>query len=642
MDVPEGDGAAAAEILAGDAPSIASPALNRPPPPQKRSRKGQGKVQLAEAAIAAAQDLLPPTAIEPPKRRGRPSKTGESAAPAARRPIKHVPTHKQVREPIVISDSASDNDIPELSINMEDHAAEAVAVAGEESAEFWTRCPDAGFDPPFDQNKYKKASGHTLGEFAHEKEAAYFASLFFTPVWWTRVVIETNKYMCVNGQEESAFTNVGELRQLIGILMIHAHFKLPSIAMHWEACGSYMPHLWRPTFNHIMTLKRYQHLMKHLHFVDDNHDLPVSNPNRDPCFKFRWVLDDLNLKCKSYWCLGKHVSADEGLWVVHSACPLISFCPKPGGSYGVLARMTACAEKFFVYHIHIQDKQTRTLAETLACMCVGLKAGQIIYVDRYYTTMDAVVAVHNKGLGIVATCTDLRFPPAVSQFDIGIADPRGTFITCKKGPICAIKWRDNDVVKCLCNVYGSDPVTVSRMMPNGVKRDVPCPKSMLMFGKMMQGVDRNDQLHSKFYGTAMSSRVKKWTVRVFLSLVDIALANAFILYNDSRTATGSSLGHSDFWIDVADSFIGIPKVLPRSGIIPHRLLKFAEGAVVKGSGASCFRQCVVCALKGQRSRTNYGCSTCKVPLHPECSVDWAHTANPADKQPLVFHAYRFA
>ena len=153
---------------------------------------------------------------------------------------------------------------------------------------------------------------------------------------------------------------------------------------------------------------------------------------------------------------------------------------------------------------------------------------------------------------------------------------------------------------------------------------------MLMFGKMMQGVDRNDQLHSKFYGTAMASRVKKWTVRVFLSLVDITLANAFILYKDTRTAGSTALGHSDFWIDVADAFIGMPKVLPRSGSVPHRLLKFAEGVLVPGSGAACAGQCVVCSLRGVRARTNYGCSTCKVPLHPECSVDWPHTAHPAE------------
>lgn len=179
-------------------------------------------------------------------------------------------------------------------------------------------------------------------------------------------------------------------------------------------------------------------------------------------------------------------------------------------------------------------------------------------------------------------------------------------------------------------------------MPDGIKRDVPCPKSMLMFGKMMQGVDRNDQLHSKFYGTAMASRVKKWTNRVFLSLVDIALANAFILYKDTRTADGPALGHSDFWIDIADAFIGMPKPTVRSGSVPHRILKFAYGKVRGGSGEQCPLQCVVCHLKGKRARTSYGCSTCKVPLHPECYVDWPHTGNPAEKHDLQFHSSPFA
>ena len=629
-------------LAPGAPPSISSPQLDVALPPKKNGRAGQGKKQLAAAAIAAAQLLLPQSDAPPPKKRGRPAKAGESGGPAADKPPKAVPEHRQVRVVVIDSDSASDDAIPEFELNLEEHAPEPVAGPDAAPGTFWTRRPDTGFSPEFDMYKYRKSSGHNLGDFACEKEASYFASLFFDKDWWGKVVLETNKYMRCTGQDDAVCTSVTELKQLIGMLMVHAHFKLPSMGMHWEACGNYMPHLWRPTFNHIMPLKRFQFLVKMLHFADDSHNLPNTNPNHDPCFKFRWLLDDLNLKFKKIWTLGKPVSADEGLWVVHSACPLISYCPKPGGSYGVLARMTACAEKFFVYHIHIQDKQTRTLAQTLECMCVGLKPGQIIYIDRYYTTMDAVEWVHGQVLGVVPTCMDHRFPPSALQFEFPIDAPRGTSISCTKNGICAIKWRDNDDVKCLCNVFGSDPVVVARMMPDGIKRDVPCPKSMLMFGKMMQGVDRNDQLHSKFYGTAMAFRVKKWTVRVFLSLVDIALANAYVLYKDTRTAGSTPLSHSEFWIDVADAFIGIPKVVPRSGSVPHRLLKFTEGVIVPGSHAPCFRLCVVCALRGHRARTNYGCSTCKVPLHPECSVDWPHTANPGEKQNIDFNTFRFA
>ena len=642
MAAREGIFVSCAEAEPGLAPSIASPLLNAAASPVKKSRKGQGKKQIAAAAIADAQAQLPAAPVASARKRGRPPKAGETGETNRPKHIKKVPEHKRVHAALPSDESDPDSPVPAIERLGEPALPESVAAAEAADDVGWRLCPDSGYEPPFDHDKYKKSSGHKLDDFAHEKDASWFAALFFPLSWWRRIVSETNAYMALHGEDADAFTKVVELKQMIGMLMLHAHFKCPSIAMHWEACSSYMPHLWRPTFNHIMPFKRFQFLCKNLHFVDNARDLPASHPSHDPCFKFRWLLDDLNKTCKSLWQLGKHVSADEGLWVVHSACPLISFCPKPGGSYGVLARMTACAEKYFIFHIHIQDKTTRTLAETLACMCEGLKSGQIIYIDRYYTTMDAVTAVHAKGLGVVATCMDGRFPPAKSEFDIALGAPRGTIISCKKGPICAVKWRDNDDVKCLCNVYGSVPAVVDRMMPDGVVRQVPCPKSMLQFGKFMQGVDRNDQLHSKFYSAAMSSRVKKWTVRVFLSLVDIALANAFILYKDTRTEFDSALTHSQFWIDVADAFIGIPKVAVRSGSVPHRLLKFAEGTVRPGSGAQCHRQCVVCALKGVRARTNYGCSTCRVPLHPECAVDWVHTGNPADKQNLEFIASKFA
>ena len=139
MDVSAEAGAAAAVLQAGEAPSIASPALNPPLPPKKNSKKGQGKNQVADAAIAAAQLQLPQSAAPPPAKRGRPPKTGESGAATARRPPKPIPEYKQVRAAVVDSDSASDNDIPELSINLEPHAAEEVAAADAPAHLYWTR-----------------------------------------------------------------------------------------------------------------------------------------------------------------------------------------------------------------------------------------------------------------------------------------------------------------------------------------------------------------------------------------------------------------------------------------------------------------------------------------------------------------------
>ena len=93
----------------------------------------------------------------PQRSEGGPPRPGENGAPAARKPPKPVPEHKQVRVVVVDSDSASDNDIPELSINLEPHAAEEVAAADAPAHLYWTRCPDAGYNPLFDHDKIGRA-----------------------------------------------------------------------------------------------------------------------------------------------------------------------------------------------------------------------------------------------------------------------------------------------------------------------------------------------------------------------------------------------------------------------------------------------------------------------------------------------------
>ena len=170
-------------LPSGDAPELAANGSNPPPSQKNKGGKGQGKLQVAAAAIAAAQLTLPHAPAAPQKKRGRPPKSGENGGPAAPKVPKAIPEYKQVREAVVVSDSGSDDDVPAFAINLEDHAPEDVAGDEAGAGTFWTRRPDTGFTPPFDQDKYKKASGHNLGDFAHEKGACHFASLFLDRDW---------------------------------------------------------------------------------------------------------------------------------------------------------------------------------------------------------------------------------------------------------------------------------------------------------------------------------------------------------------------------------------------------------------------------------------------------------------------------
>ena len=67
----------------------------------------------------------------------------------------------------------------------------------------------------------------------------------------------------------------------------------------------------------------------------------------------------------------------------------------------------------------------------------------------------------------------------------------------------------------------------------------------------MGGVDKNDQMKS-YYGINISG--KKWWTRVFFDLIDRAIFNGKVLFNESPHTSRKSL--KDFKVDLAKLLIG--------------------------------------------------------------------------------------
>ena len=67
----------------------------------------------------------------------------------------------------------------------------------------------------------------------------------------------------------------------------------------------------------------------------------------------------------------------------------------------------------------------------------------------------------------------------------------------------------------------------------------------------MGGVDKNDQMKS-YYGINISG--KKWWTRVFFDLIDRAIINGKVLFNESPHTSRKSL--KDFKVDLAKLLIG--------------------------------------------------------------------------------------
>ena len=155
-----------------------------------------------------------------------------------------------------------------------------------------------------------------------------------------------------------------------------------------------------------------------------------------------------------------------------------------------------------------------------------------------------------------------------------------------------------------------------------------CPSVINEYNQSMGGVDRQDQLR-QYYALEKCCRTKFWPFKLFLGLLGIVLANAFILWRSFRGAMGTSKrSHAVFieelMVDLTtkgdkekrnnrarDAAGG--NVEGRLSRDPPHFLCMMELVPNKHGKARGLR-CILCSLRNQDSRTRLECDQCHVPL----------------------------
>jgi hypothetical protein len=121
--------------------------------------------------------------------------------------------------------------------------------------------------------------------------------------------------------------------------------------------------------------------------------------------------------------------------------------------------------------------------------------------------------------------------------------------------IYAFGWSDGNLVHMMSTADGSDQVTTVSWQIGKDKRDVPAPKTVKAYNAYIQGVDRHDQLRATF---ALTKRhgFKKWYVKMWLALIDIALTNASICYFLANLELKKKEGHRRRFLCCNCNFLG--------------------------------------------------------------------------------------
>ena len=133
----------------------------------------------------------------------------------------------------------------------------------------------------------------------------------------------------------------------------------------------------------------------------------------------------------------------------------------------------------------------------------------------------------------------------------------------------------------------------------------------------MGDVDRNDQMKS-YYTIPVAG--KKWWSRIFYDLIDRAIFNSFVLYQESPHCASRNL--KKFRIDLAKQLVGNFCSRGKRGrpsdegpqLACYIERHFPDFLPLNESGKKKERRCKVCYDRGIVKKTSYFCPDCDVGL----------------------------
>jgi hypothetical protein len=120
--------------------------------------------------------------------------------------------------------------------------------------------------------------------------------------------------------------------------------------------------------------------------------------------------------------------------------------------------------------------------------------------------------------------------------------------------IFAFGWTDGNLVHMVSTADGSDQrTTVSRPIGKD-KHGTPALKTVKTYNAYMQGVDHHDQLWVMF-SLMKKHGLNKWYVKMWLTLIDIALTNSSVCYFLANQELKKKVGHRHRFYAAIASFL---------------------------------------------------------------------------------------
>lgn len=400
----------------------------------------------------------------------------------------------------------------------------------------------------------------------------YFADYYDNEFFINMAVCTNLYYMRQTGRNLN--TNMIELRKIYGMHLLMGIFKYPRIAWYWRINIQFQ------LIATAMTRDRFFCVRNALHVVDNDKPPTVKNP----LWKVQPVIDVVKKGCGKIERSPGRYSVDEQMIPFTGKCEMrqvVKNKPRPVGLKNfVTTNSEGLMMDFEIYHTHNPAFADRSLGlgpAIVIYLAQSIPPGSCIYFDRYFTTvplLEKLVDLNLHGTGTImmnriADRQQVHFKED-RQMKRGDIDQRTL-----DDKIALVKWRDSKCVVMASNCTGGNRIEVVKRYDKPNKRyiDVDAPKVVTDYNRYMGGVDVLDQ-SMEYYRTFLKTR--KWTLKVIIHFLDLAVVNCWRLYRCDSLSQGvpanKIMDLLEFRYQIAESLINTPDRLMRepSPMSPER------------------------------------------------------------------------
>ncbi|XP_030585237.1 activating transcription factor 7-interacting protein 1 isoform X2 [Archocentrus centrarchus] len=445
--------------------------------------------------------------------------------------------------------------------------------------------------------------------------------LFFTKTVLQTIVDNTNEHGRAHfNKPYEPWTDITlpDMFLYLSIVICMGFVKAPELTDYWRTSSLYS----FPFTKKTITMKKFLTISRALHLSsaaeDDANERKRGTRKFDCLGKIKPLYTEIREACKRSYHPDQHISVLE---------QYIESKPTRGGfKLFVLAESkTGYTWDYFVY----EGKSTgKGLSYDPVMKLVNpsmLGTGYKLYLDHFHTSPTLFLDLYQRKIW---ACGKVRINrigyPKTKINALDSKSLRGTIRWLREDPLLFVQWRDTqDAFFCstIHTAHGTEmgKRKIKDREGHWSSKNILIPPAVKDYNQHMVGLDLSDQLIGYY---DILHKMKKWYKRFFFHAVDIAIVNAFILYQAQCKVKGQVPTHQKAFretLAVELLSVGTQQSTPQQEHLEshHRLVHIADSGE-KTSGRLKCRKC--------HAKTPVKCATCNMPLcfvaNRDCYNNW--------------------